>query len=145
MARSLGDPIQRLMSLMFKAHPWHGVSIGEKAPEIVTAYIEIVPTDTVKYEVDKDSGFLKVDRPQRFSNYCPVYYGLVPQTYCGEKVAAIFSKRAKRKGMVGDGDPLDICVLTEKPYRIATFCSPPPPSAASVWRTVVKRTTRSSQ
>ena len=39
MARSLGDPIQRLMSLMFKAHPWHGVSIGEKAPEVVTAYI----------------------------------------------------------------------------------------------------------
>jgi hypothetical protein len=53
--------------------PWHGVSIGEKAPEVVTAYIEIVPTDTVKYEVDKDSGFLKVDRPQRFSNFCPVY------------------------------------------------------------------------
>jgi inorganic pyrophosphatase len=73
-----------------------------------------VPTDTVKYEVDKDSGFLKVDRPQRFSNYCPVYYGLVPQTYCGDKVAGLFSKRAKRKDMVGDGDPLDICVLTEK-------------------------------
>jgi len=102
------------MGLMFKAHPWHGVSISEKAPEVVTAYIEIVPTDTVKYEVDKDSGFLKVDRPRRFANYCPVYYGLVPQTYCGEKVAAMFSKRAKRKDMVGDGDPLDICVLTEK-------------------------------
>jgi inorganic pyrophosphatase len=114
MGRSMGDPIQRLMGLMFKAHPWHGVSIGDKAPEVVTAYIEIVPTDTVKYEVDKDSGFLKVDRPQRFSNFCPVYYGLVPQTYCGEKVAGLFSKRAKRKGMVGDRDPLDICVLTEK-------------------------------
>ncbi|WP_455378639.1 inorganic pyrophosphatase [Petrachloros mirabilis] len=114
MTRGKGDPIQRLMSLMFKAHPWHGVSIGEKAPEVVTAYIEIVPTDTVKYEVDKDSGFLKVDRPQRFSNFCPVYYGLVPQTYCGDNVAALFSERAKRKGMIGDGDPLDICVLTEK-------------------------------
>ena len=114
MPRSGMDPIQRLMSLMFKAHPWHGVSIGEKAPDVVTTYIEIVPTDTVKYEVDKDSGFLKVDRPQRFSNFCPVYYGLIPQTHCGEKTAALFSKRAKRKGMVGDGDPLDICVLTEK-------------------------------
>ena len=114
MGRSGSDPIQRLMNLMFKAHPWHGVSMGDKAPEVVTAYIEIVPTDTVKYEVDKDSGFLKVDRPQRFSNVCPVYYGLVPQTYCGEKVVASFSKRAKRKGMVGDRDPLDICVLTEK-------------------------------
>ncbi len=114
MKRAGGDSIQRLMSLMFKAHPWHGVSIGERAPEVVTAYIEIVPTDTVKYEVDKDSGFLKVDRPQRFSNFCPVYYGLVPQTYCGDKVAGLFSKRARRKGMVGDRDPLDICVLTEK-------------------------------
>src|SRR4026208_283605 len=114
MGRSLGDPIQRLMGLMFKAHPWHGVSIGEKAPEVVPAYIEIVPTDTVKYEVDKVSGFLKVDRPQRFSNYCPVYYGLVPQTYCSDGVAALFAARTNRTGIVGDGDPLDICVLTEK-------------------------------
>ena len=52
------DPFQRLLGLMFKAHPWHGVSIGEEAPDVVTAYIEIVPTDTVKYEVDKSSGFL---------------------------------------------------------------------------------------
>jgi inorganic pyrophosphatase len=104
----------RLMSLMFRAHPWHGVSIGEEAPEVVTAYIEIVPTDTVKYEVDKVSGFLKVDRPQRFSNFCPVYYGLIPQTYCGDRVAGLFAARANRKNMVGDGDPLDICVLTEK-------------------------------
>lgn len=105
---------ERLMGLMFRAHPWHGVSIGEDAPEVVTAYIEIVPTDTVKYEVDKVSGFLKVDRPQRFSNFCPVYYGLIPQTYCGDGVAARFSARARRPGMIGDGDPLDICVLTEK-------------------------------
>lgn len=109
-----GDAEHQLMNLMFRAHPWHGVSIGDQAPEVVTAYIEIVPTDTVKYEVDKVSGFLKVDRPQRFSNFCPVYYGLVPQTYCGERVAAMFTARAKRRGVVGDGDPLDICVLTEK-------------------------------
>ena len=108
------DPFQRLLGLMFKAHPWHGVSIGDEAPDVVTAYIEIVPTDTVKYEVDKSSGFLKVDRPQRFSNFCPVYYGLIPQTYSGERVANIFAKRARRKDMVGDGDPLDICVLSEK-------------------------------
>ncbi|GKS59689.1 inorganic pyrophosphatase [Nitrospira sp.] len=114
MSGTTSDPIQRLLGLMFKAHPWHGVSIGEKAPDVVTAYIEIVPTDTVKYEVDKASGFLKIDRPQRFSNFCPVYYGLIPQTFCGEKVAALFGKRARRKGMIGDGDPLDICVLSEK-------------------------------
>ncbi|THJ17896.1 MAG: inorganic pyrophosphatase [Nitrospira sp. CG24B] len=112
--RAGSDPFQRLLGLMFKAHPWHGVSIGDEAPDVVTAYIEIVPTDTVKYEVDKNSGFLKVDRPQRFSNCCPVYYGLIPQTYSGDQVAGIFAKRARRKGMVGDGDPLDICVLSEK-------------------------------
>lgn len=105
---------QRLNNLLFRAHPWHGVSIGDEAPEVVTAYIEIVPTDTVKYEVDKVTGFLKVDRPQRFSNLCPSYYGLVPQTFCGDRVAAIFAARANRKGIVGDRDPLDICVLTEK-------------------------------
>jgi len=108
------DLTQRLMGLMFRAHPWHGVSIGEEAPEVVTAYIEIVPSDTVKYEVDKVTGFLKVDRPQRFSNLCPVHYGLIPQTFCGERVAGLFAARANRKNMIGDGDPLDICVLTEK-------------------------------
>lgn len=108
------DAARRLMSLMFKAHPWHGVSMGDQAPDLVTAYIEIVPSDTVKYEVDKATGFLKVDRPQRFSNFCPVYYGLIPQTYCGERVAKLFGARAGRPEMIGDGDPLDICVLTEK-------------------------------
>jgi inorganic pyrophosphatase len=102
------------MGLLFKAHPWHGVSIGERPPDVITAYIEIVPTDTVKYEMDKVSGILKVDRPQRFSNFCPVYYGFVPQTFCGETVARLFGTRAKRHGLVGDGDPLDICVLSEK-------------------------------
>jgi inorganic pyrophosphatase len=126
-ARNGSDPFQRLLGLMFKAHPWHGVSIGQEAPDVVMAYIEIVPTDTVKYEVDKRSGFLKVDRPQRFSNCCPVYYGLIPQTYSGEQVAGIFAKRARRKGMVGDGDPLDICVLSEKsiPHSDILLTGPP--------------------
>jgi inorganic pyrophosphatase len=106
----------RLMRLSFKAHPWHGVSIGENAPEIVTAYIEIVPTDTVKYEMDKATGILKVDRPQQFSNICPAPYGLVPQTFCGREVGALFEKRSNRTGIIGDGDPLDICVLTEKTF-----------------------------
>ncbi len=115
MSGNQADSVLRLMSLMFRAHPWHGVSIGDQAPEVVTAYIEIVPTDTVKYEVDKVSGFLKVDRPQRFSNYCPVYYGLVPQTYCGEvELRPCFPHGPSAAGVVGDGDPLDICVLTEK-------------------------------
>ena len=99
---------------LFKAHPWHGVPIGDAAPEVVTAFIEIVPTDTVKYEIDKASGYLKVDRPQQFSNVSPSLYGMVPRTYCGDQVAALCMAATGRAGIVGDGDPLDICVLTEK-------------------------------
>jgi len=93
----------------FKSHPWHGVQIGEQAPQIVTAFIEITPSDTVKYEIDKTSGILKVDRPQLFSNVVPALYGFIPQTYCKEEIAAL----SGRTGIEGDGDPLDILVLTE--------------------------------
>ena len=70
------------------AHPWHGVPLGDDAPARVTAYIEIVPTDTVKYELDKVTGLLKIDRPQKFSNVPPSLYGFLPHTYCAEQVAA---------------------------------------------------------
>jgi len=100
--------------MISRAHPWHGVSPGDQAPEIVTAYIEIVPTDTIKYEIDKISGLLKVDRPQKFSNICPALYGFIPQTYCGDSVAELTLQRTSRTGLRGDADPLDICVLTEK-------------------------------
>ena len=53
MVDKLSDPIGRLMGLRYKSHPWHGISIGDHAPEEVTAFIEVVPTDTVKYEIDK--------------------------------------------------------------------------------------------
>lgn len=96
------------------AHPWHGVSIGEEAPDVVVSYIEIVPQDLVKYELDKATGLLRIDRPQKFSNYCPSLYGLVPKTYCGHRVGQLCSSRSGREGIVGDGDPLDICVLSEK-------------------------------
>ena len=49
----------------FKAHPWHGIEPGNKLPEEIRAFIEISPTDTVKYEIDKTSGYLKIDRPQK--------------------------------------------------------------------------------
>lgn len=104
----------QLMRRLFKSHPWHGAPIGAQAPEVVTAYIEIVPTDTVKYELDKETGFLKLDRPQRFSNVCPSLYGFVPQTHCGERNGDLTAHRTARPGIIGDGDPLDICVLTEK-------------------------------
>jgi len=95
------------------AHPWHGVSIGDRAPEIVNGYIEIVPTDTVKYEIDKASGLLRIDRPQRYSSFCPALYGFVPQTLCGDDVAAFCMEQTGRSGIEGDGDPVDLCVLTE--------------------------------
>jgi inorganic pyrophosphatase len=102
--------IQRL-----QAHPWHGIPAGDQAPVLVNAFIEIVPTDTVKYEIDKTSGHLKLDRPQQFSNVCPAPYGFVPRTWCRERVAALAMQQTGRAGIVGDGDPLDICVLTERP------------------------------
>jgi inorganic pyrophosphatase len=104
----------RHLPLLFKPHPWHGIPIGDAAPRTVTCFIEIVPTDTVKYELDKETGYLKVDRPQKFSNICPSLYGFIPQTYCGERVGAFCGERTGRQGVVGDGDPMDICVLTEK-------------------------------
>lgn len=98
----------------FKSHPWHGISIGENAPDIITAFIEIVPTDTVKYEIDKESGYLKIDRPQKFSNVVPTLYGFIPQTYCDVKVAEYAALKSGKVVSKGDGDPLDICVLSEK-------------------------------
>jgi inorganic pyrophosphatase len=100
--------------LEYRPHPWHGVDPGKRFPEIVRAYIEIVPTDGVKYEIDKHSGYLMVDRPQRFSSFCPTLYGFVPRTYCGDRVAA-YALAGSPPVSQGDGDPLDICVLTDRP------------------------------
>lgn len=98
---------------LFKLHPWHGITPGKQAPERVTAYIEIVPTDTIKYEIDKVTGYRMVDRPQKFSNIVPALYGFIPQTYCGITVAEYATTKANRATAKGDGDPLDILVLTE--------------------------------
>ena len=99
---------------LFKPHPWHGIPVGENCPNSITAYIEMVPSDTVKYEIDKLTGYRKVDRPQKFSNYVPALYGFVPQTYCDEKVREFAQLKSGLKVIKGDGDPLDICVLTER-------------------------------
>ena len=104
---------QSLASLL-RSHPWHGIPIGEDAPKMVNSYIETVPSDTVKYEIDKKSGFLKVDRPQKYSSICPTLYGFIPQTYCAKNIAELCRERTGRDYIVGDDDPLDICVLTEK-------------------------------
>jgi inorganic pyrophosphatase len=104
------------LGLLFKSHPWHGVAIGPEAPQRVTVVIEIVPSDTVKYELDKDTGLLKVDRPQLYSNVCPAPYGFVPRTLCASAVAALAEERTGRRGLKGDDDPLDVLVLTEKDF-----------------------------
>ena len=114
MGNKINDPIVRLMGLRYKSHPWHGLDIGEDAPNVVTAFIEMVPTDTVKDELDKVSGYIKIDRPQKYSNVVPALYGFLPQTYCGDLVAEYCMSQTERTDIHGDGDPLDICVLTEK-------------------------------
>jgi inorganic pyrophosphatase len=110
------DPKERLnhlFGLLFKAHPWHGVPPFAE-PGLVNVYIELVPTDTVKYELDKSTGHLRLERPQRFSSLCPMLYGFIPQTYCGKAVAERCAERTGHKGIEGDGDPMDICLLSEK-------------------------------
>ncbi|MGV8091774.1 MAG: inorganic pyrophosphatase [Mangrovibacterium sp.] len=114
MVDRLSDPIGRLMGLRYKSHPWHGIAIGNEAPAKVTAFIEVVPTDTVKYEIDKDSGYLLLDRPQKYSNVIPALYGFIPQTFCGEQVGDYCMKKTGKTDIRGDGDPIDICVMTEK-------------------------------
>jgi len=114
MSNILMDPIGRLMGLRYKSHPWHGVDIGRDAPNIITTFIEMVPTDTVKYEIDKVTGFLKIDRPQKYSNVVPALYGFIPQTFSSLRVAEFCMEKTGRTNIKGDGDPIDICVLTEK-------------------------------
>jgi len=95
--------------LTWRPHPWHGLEPGPQAPQVVHAFIEITPFDTVKYEVDKRTGYLRVDRSQRSSSLPPSLYGFIPQTYAGKRVADLMTQVGR-----GDHDPLDICVLSER-------------------------------
>ncbi|HEX3035455.1 MAG TPA: inorganic pyrophosphatase [Thermodesulfobacteriota bacterium] len=96
----------------WRPHPWHGFEVGPKPPGIVYAYVEITPFDTIKYELDKVTGYIRVDRPQRTSSQPPTLYGFVPRTYCGRRVGEL-SPNAKG----GDHDPLDICVFSERAFN----------------------------
>ena len=98
----------------WRPHPWHGLEVGPEPPALVTAYIEITPFDVIKYEVDKPTGYLKVDRPQLTSSSPPTLYGFIPQTFCAEEVA-----RLCPNSVAGDGDPLDVCVISERPINRA--------------------------
>ncbi len=117
---SQSKPLDELLKLMFQAHPWHGVG-AHATDDLVNAFIEIVPSDTIKYELDKASGHLAIDRPQRFSSLPPVLYGFVPQTFCGPRVGARCRVRCGKPVTTGDGDPMDICVLTERTMSHGNF------------------------
>ncbi|MFW6115513.1 MAG: inorganic pyrophosphatase [Chloroflexota bacterium] len=96
----------------WRPHPWHGLEVGPDPPRVVHAYIEITQFDLIKYEIDKTTGYMWVDRPQRTSSQPPTLYGFIPRTYCDRRVHEL-SPRADR----GDGDPLDICVISERPLN----------------------------
>lgn len=98
----------------WRPHPWHGLDPGPDPPSIVNAYIELTPYDRVKYEIDKKTGYLQVDRPNRTSSFCPTLYGFIPQTYCGER-----AKKLMPGATQGDQDPLDICVISERPITVS--------------------------
>lgn len=76
-------------------NPWHKVGVGDNAPKVVNSIIEIPKNTRAKYELDKVSGMLKLDRVLYSSMYYPANYGFIPQTYCD------------------DNDPLDIVVLSQ--------------------------------
>lgn len=94
----------------WRPHPWHGLEVGPDPPRIVHVYVEITPFDLVKFELDKVTGYLQVDRPQQSSSLPPTLYGFVPRTFCGRRVAELMPGAA-----AGDQDPLDICIISERP------------------------------
>ena len=96
----------------WRPHPWHGLEVGPNPPSVVNAYIELTPFDRVKYELDKKTGYLQVDRPNRTSSFCPTLYGFIPRTYCGDRVQSLMPGAQS-----GDQDPLDICVISERPIN----------------------------
>ncbi|GAB1355546.1 inorganic pyrophosphatase [Erysipelotrichia bacterium] len=98
----------------WRPHPWHGLEVGKQPPSLVQAYIEITPYDLVKYEIDKETGYMRVDRPQRTSSQPPALYGFIPRTFCAAEVCGLSPRSSK-----GDEDPLDICVISERPIARA--------------------------
>lgn len=95
-----------------RPHPWHGLAIGDGAPDVVTVHIEMTPSDSVKYEIDKKTGYVTVDRPREFSSQLPCAYGFIPRTYCEDRVQQLAEGADE-----GDLDPLDICVISDCPIE----------------------------
>ena len=93
--RNLHDLPLHIKQRKMNFNPWHSVPYGDNAPDTVNAIIEIPRNSRAKYELDKDSGLLKLDRVLYSSTYYPANYGFIPKTYCD------------------DNDPLDILVLSQ--------------------------------
>lgn len=89
---------------MHSPHPWHGIEVGEKSPKVVNMIVEIPKDSKVKYELDKETGMLKLDRFMYSAVYYPGDYGFIPKT------------------LWEDGDPLDIIVFTNRPVYPMTLC-----------------------
>ncbi|MBN2881565.1 inorganic diphosphatase [Candidatus Woesearchaeota archaeon] len=87
-----------------KTHPWHDIEIGKKSPKVVNMVVEIPKDSTVKYELDKKTGLLKMDRLLFSSIHYPGNYGFIPKT------------------LWDDNDPLDILVLSNRPVYPLTIC-----------------------
>lgn len=85
-------------------HPWHDISVGKKKPKIINAIIEIPARTSVKYELDKATGLLKLDRHMHSSVHYPGDYGFIPQTLCDDK------------------DPLDVIIITTHATNPLTLC-----------------------
>ncbi len=103
----------------WRPHPWHGLEACTSDKSVVNAYIEITPFDSVKYEIDKKTGYIHVDRPQRTSSQPPSLYGFIPKTYCGARVGALMSEHLGKDKLKGDTDALDICIISERPINRA--------------------------
>ena len=106
----------------WRPHPWRGLDPGPAPPGVVHASVEITPYDSIKYEVDKETGYLLADRPPRTSSQPPTLYGFSPRTYCGQSVAALCPRADE-----GDADPLGICMVSERPTGrpVWPFCGRP--------------------
>ena len=118
---ALDDTLEKALFGLVPAHPWHGVAAASEREAIFNAFIELVPSDTVKYELDKESGHLRLDRPQQYSSLCPSLYGFIPRTLCGPRVAQRCMERTGQRQILGDNDPMDVCVLTEKSAAHGNF------------------------
>jgi len=99
-------------------HPWHDITAGSEPPERINAFIEVTQFDQLKYEIDKSTGYLTVNRQHRWGVASPFAYGFIPRTLCGQRVAELSIVDTS------DGDALDVFVFSSLPIRHANVVVP---------------------